>query len=196
MHQPASLNSHNTPQFIPQAVYTPNLRPQRNTDVNSQPFCSPAQQQSICWSWPTGCEGWGHTCSGTVWGQGEEDEGLTLLLLSLLLLRTQMLPPEKHKTLQNQNVLPLYIRALVDALCRDGAGHVSRNPCTNSPLSHARSISWPQKNHQNHPEAYPQLYQCLVDAYVPSSFHTSRISHAGFSRTTRHHILLLLLLLK
>ena len=34
------------------------------------------------------------------------------------------------------------IRASVDALCRDGADHVSRDPCTNSPVSRPRSINW------------------------------------------------------
>ena len=36
------------------------------------------------------------------------------------------------------------IRASVDALCRDGAGHVSRDPCTNSPVSRLKSISGPE----------------------------------------------------
>ena len=86
------------------------------------------------------------------------------------------------------------IRASVDALCRDGAGHVPRDPCTNSPVSRPRSISEPEKIHQHHPETYLQLTQCLLGAHIPSSFHASGISNARISNTSRHRILLLLLL--
>ena len=62
------------------------------------------------------------------------------------------------------------VRALVDALCRDGAGHVSRELCTNSPVSCPRSISGPEKIHQHHPETYLQLTQCFwVHTYLPLS---------------------------
>lgn len=61
--------------------------------TNSQLSCSLAPEQTICYSWPAVCGDWGHTCSGTAWGQEWGDRGPAAPVPGKQWWRNQMLHP-------------------------------------------------------------------------------------------------------
>ena len=86
-----------------------------------------------------------------------------------------------------------FIRASVDALCRDGTGQISRDPRTKASKTRRERLAMPSKYSKDHPRAHINLYICFKVPYVPANL-TTEIHSYAISQFSCHHILHLLLL--
>ena len=80
----------------------------------------------------------------------------------------------------------LFIRASVDALCRDEQGQISRDPRTKRLLTRRESLAKPSEHASNSAFANISLYICLTSSYLPSVLHTRKRSNANL-RISCHH---------
>ena len=89
------------------------------------------------------------------------------------------------------------IRASVDALCRDGADEISRDPRRKRFKPRRESLAKPSKLPSNCCLAHLQLYKCPTGSYVPSVLHVRKrpnaISRISCHHHHHHHNILLLL---
>ena len=71
-----------------------------------------------------------------------------------------------------------HIRASVDALCRDGTGQISRDPCKNCLKTRRECLTRPSKLTKSHSRASIQLSICRKASYVAPVLCARIRSHA------------------
>ena len=79
------------------------------------------------------------------------------------------------------------IRASVDALCRDGADEISRDPRRKRLTPRRESLAKPSQLPSNCCLAHLYLYKRPTGSYVPSVLHARKLPNA-ISRISCHHL--------